>query len=135
MSSANFDTYLFLLAPNGSVLQSDDDSGGGTDSYIPSGGGFYSLPSTGTYTIRGKSFYANQTGSYSVSLIPNSGSGICSGTLVSLGQTINDSLSSTDCYFTSGSRMNSYADVYRFNGFAGQQIAITMSSSAFDTYL
>src|SRR5207253_3575715 len=119
---------------NGSILTTDDDGGGGTDSYIPSEGGFYTLPSTGTYTIRCKSFYASQTGTYSVSLLQNSG-GVCSGALISIGQTVNNSLSSSDCFFASGARMNSYADVYRFNGAAGQQIAITMSSLNFDTYL
>src|SRR5207237_4073300 len=68
MSSAEFDTYLLLLGPDGSTLKTDDDSGGGTDSYIPSEGGFYALPSTGTYIIRSKAFYANQTGNYSILL-------------------------------------------------------------------
>ena len=137
MSSSSFDTYLLLLGSDGSVLLSDDDGGGGTNSYIPTDGGFYTLPSSGTFTIRANALFSNSTGNYTVALMLQS-SGVCPGTLVSLGQTINASLSSTDCIFGSGSpRQNSYADIYRFNATAGQQIAISMSSSSagFDAYL
>jgi len=40
-------------------------------------------------------------------------------------------LANTDCFLSD----NSYYDVYSFSGIAGQQVAITMSSSAFDTFL
>jgi hypothetical protein len=46
-------------------------------------------------------------------------------------QTKSGSLSSTDCTLSDGS----YADVYAFQGTAGDQITIDMASSAFDTYL
>ncbi|MFS8084308.1 MAG: hypothetical protein ACMG6H_01650, partial [Acidobacteriota bacterium] len=133
MSSSSFDTYLILLAPDGSLLKSDDDGGGGTNSYIPSEGGFYILPSSGTFTIRTNSIFSNATGNYSVTLMTQS-SGACPSTAVSLGQTINGALSTSDCHITSGDRTNSYVDLYRFTGVSGQQISITMSAT-FDTYL
>ncbi|MEK6283137.1 MAG: InlB B-repeat-containing protein [Acidobacteriota bacterium] len=135
MASTSFDTFLVLLAPDGSLLEYDDDSGGGTNSYIPTEGGFYTLPSSGTFTVRAGPLYSGSTGSYTVELRLQS-PGVCPGTLVSLGQTINASLSSTDCIFNAPghARLNSNADIYRFNATAGQRIAISMSAS-WDTYL
>ncbi|HEX8116366.1 MAG TPA: PPC domain-containing protein, partial [Pyrinomonadaceae bacterium] len=72
MSSSAFDTYLYLHAPGGGLLTQDDDGGGGTNSRIPAGSGFLTLPSTGTYTIRASSFSAGSTGSYSLTLTLNS---------------------------------------------------------------
>lgn len=68
MTSSAFDTYLYLVKPDGSVLTIDDDGGGGTNSRIPSGSGFLTLPTTGTYTILANSFDAGATGAYSLTL-------------------------------------------------------------------
>jgi len=73
LSSANFDTYLYLIAPNGTILSEDDDGGGGasgTDSRIPPGTGFLSLPTAGTYIIEASSFTGTSTGNYTLSLTP-----------------------------------------------------------------
>jgi GH25 family lysozyme M1 (1,4-beta-N-acetylmuramidase) len=66
--SAGFDTYLFLLTPDGSVLASDDDGGGGTNSRIPTTSGFIALPVSGTYSIAANSFGAGVTGPYTLTL-------------------------------------------------------------------
>jgi lysyl endopeptidase len=90
MTSSSFDTVLYLLNPDGSVLKIDDDGGGGpngTDSRIPAGSGFFTLPGSGSYTILANSFDAGATGPYSLTfnaLIPrtltvassNPGSGV-----------------------------------------------------------
>jgi hypothetical protein len=68
MSSSTFDTWLALQAPNGAELTFNNDSGGGTNSRIPTTSGFYTLPSTGTYKIQASSNLQNATGNYSVSL-------------------------------------------------------------------
>lgn len=47
------------------------------------------------------------------------------------GQTVNGSLSNTDCLLLGGNR----ADIYTFSGTQGQGVAITEASSAFFTYL
>ncbi len=49
-------------------MQIDDDGAGGTDSRIPAGSGFLTLPTTGSYTILANSFDAGATGSYSLTL-------------------------------------------------------------------
>jgi len=60
---------LILNRPDGSLLTVDDDGGGGTNSRIPPGGGFITLPTTGTYTIWANAFSpSNTTGAYSLTL-------------------------------------------------------------------
>ena len=56
----------------------------------------------------------------------------CPGVPIAAGQTINGTLSTSDCSFTGTTR---HVDIYNFTGTAGQQIAITMNASAFDSYL
>ena len=131
MSSAAFDTVLFLLRPDGTVLGDDDDGGGGTNSRIPSGSGTITLPVTGTYLIYTNSFAANQTGSYSLTLTGQNPGGTCPSAAISVGQSVNGSLSTSDCRLSDGS----YFDSYTFSGTSGQQVSVSMSSSTFDTYL
>lgn len=73
MSSA-FDTYLYLLGPDKSVIGQDDNGGGGTDSRVPPGSGFFTLPSSGTYIIEVTSYSRNATGNYTLSLTAPPGS-------------------------------------------------------------
>jgi hypothetical protein len=68
MTSSAFDTYLYLLNPDGSILVIDNDGGGGTNSRIPAGSGFLTLPTAGTYTILANSFSPGATGAYSLML-------------------------------------------------------------------
>jgi len=50
---------------------------------------------------------------------------------INIGQEITAKLETTDCRFPDGS----FADLYAFAGVAGQQIAISLNSAAFDAYL
>jgi len=69
MTSSQFDTFLFLNRPDGSTFTIDDDGGGGTNSRIPPGSGFITLPVTGTYTIWANAFDSSDTtGTYSLTL-------------------------------------------------------------------
>lgn len=58
--------------------------------------------------------------------------GGCSPIPMNMPQTVNGALSPTDCMFSGTTK---YLDIYSFSGFAGQQITITLTSSAFDAYL
>jgi Bacterial Ig domain/Calx-beta domain/Domain of unknown function (DUF4214) len=51
MTAGFFDTRLVLMAPSGAEIASDDNGNGGTDSRIPAGSGFVTLPSSGIYKI------------------------------------------------------------------------------------
>jgi hypothetical protein len=64
LSSGAFDTFLFLLDPDGnSFAQNDDFPGGGTNSRL-----VVTLPSTGEWTVIANSFSPDQFGSYTLSL-------------------------------------------------------------------
>jgi hypothetical protein len=66
--SGSPDPFLSLIGPNGVVLLTDDDSGGGTNSRLPGGQGFLTLGLPGTYVIETSFFTSGQTGSYSLTL-------------------------------------------------------------------
>lgn len=68
--TAAFDTFLFLLNPAATVVATDDDSGGGTNSRI-----VFTLNSTGTWFIAANSFDANMFGAYNLSLVCTGGGG------------------------------------------------------------
>jgi hypothetical protein len=133
MTSLQFDTYLYLLQPgettiSGATIQ-DDDGGGGTDSRIT-----VTLASTGTYTILATSFVSGATGSYSLSLgdVTPCDPTLTPITPVSGGTaTATGALTASDCHDLGD---GSFYDVYTFNGAAGQQVAVAMSSS-FDNFL
>src|SRR5215213_7728439 len=131
MSSGAFDTFVHLLGPGGAEVASDDDGGGGTNSRIPASSGFFTLPSSGTYTIQATSFSAATSGTYTLGLTAQTADNCAAVTPISFGQTLGGSLSGTDCRLAD----NSSFDKYSFSGTAGQQVSISMSSSAFDTFL
>jgi hypothetical protein len=127
MSSAAFDTYLFLLKPSETfpsqtTLQNDDvNPNVDTNSRIPVSG-FVTVPETGTYSILTNSFDAGQTGAYSVTLTFGSGGGtICppNPTPINNGQTIvngqnyiqNGALTAGDCTLQDNTSYDEYSFV------------------------
>jgi hypothetical protein len=125
LNSTAFDAYLRLY--NGStLLTSDDDGNGGTNSKI-----VYTSTVTGTLTIRCTSYYAASTGAYTVSLTAPAGP-----PALTLGVSTSGSLATTDGTTTAGSGSGTaYKDDYSLSVVAGQQYTITLNSSAFDAYL
>ncbi|HEX8160955.1 MAG TPA: pre-peptidase C-terminal domain-containing protein [Pyrinomonadaceae bacterium] len=132
MTSLQFDTYLYLLQPGETTITAgtiqDDDGGGGTNSRIS-----VTLASTGTYTIIANSFVSGATGAYSLSLgggtacppTPTPITPVSGGTA-----SANGSLDNADCTLDDGS----FYDEFTFSGTAGQQVAISMTST-FDNLL
>lgn len=107
MSSSEFDTFLILNRPDGSILSFNDDGGGGTNSRIPANG-FITLPVTGTYTIWANAFDPDDTtGAYSLTIsvpVPRTltvaSSNPNSGIAVSVTPTDNNGLSNGTTQFT-----------------------------------
>jgi outer membrane protein assembly factor BamB len=107
MSSNQFDTFLILNRPDGSVLAVNDDGGGGTNSRIPPNG-FITLPVTGTYTIYANAFDPdNTTGAYTLLISPPvvrtltvASSNPNSGIVIELNQSDNNGLRDGTTQFT-----------------------------------
>jgi hypothetical protein len=71
LSSSTVDTYVELYNVNdinATALVGDDDGGGGTNSRIPAGSGYYTLPATGTYYIWAYTADPGWTGAYALTL-------------------------------------------------------------------
>lgn len=68
LNSSDFDTFLGLLNSTQSLAQ-NNDGGEGTNSRIPAGSGYYTIPSSGTYYIIVNSYDGTSTGNYTLSLI------------------------------------------------------------------
>jgi hypothetical protein len=68
LTSADFDTYLYLLDATGSVIAQNDDSIAGGSSRIPANNGFFILPASGTFTIEVTAFSGSGLGNYALSL-------------------------------------------------------------------
>jgi uncharacterized protein (TIGR03437 family) len=73
LNSADFDTYLYLLDANGSVIAQDDDSGARGGSRIPAGNNFFILPASGAFTLEVTSFSSGGLGNYALSLTTPAG--------------------------------------------------------------
>ncbi|MGH9843863.1 MAG: immunoglobulin domain-containing protein, partial [Blastocatellia bacterium] len=71
LNSSAFNAFLLLYDPDGNLIASDDNGGGGTNARIPAGSGFFTLPATGTYLVGANSFAAGQTGAYTLWLSSN----------------------------------------------------------------
>jgi hypothetical protein len=56
MESGVIDSVLYLTGPNNELVAQDDNSGGANNAAIPNLTNFFTLPSTGTYTIEATSF-------------------------------------------------------------------------------
>jgi uncharacterized protein (TIGR03437 family) len=67
LNSSDFDTYLYLLSPSGTVL-AENDNAAGTNSRILAGSGGLSLPTSGTYIIEATSYSPSHAGTYALSL-------------------------------------------------------------------
>lgn len=92
MTSPDFDTYLYLLDPNGRIIAYDDNSGGGTNARIPASGDL-TLPLTGSYTILATKIGASlsfmpevfspQNGNYQITMLAPTAAGVTLGGRVS----------------------------------------------------
>jgi len=69
-STGNLDPYLYLIAPDGYIVDQADFGGGGTNAVIPevSNQGVFTLPQTGKYIIEATSRAPGQTGNYQLTL-------------------------------------------------------------------
>jgi hypothetical protein len=128
--TASFDTLLYLLRPDGSVLTENDDidqeSNPPNQNSRIAPGGFIILPFTGTYSILATSFAPEARGAYTLSL---SSGAVCALTPIAYGETKAGSINGGECA-NAIDFDNTFVDLYTFNGTAGQQVSITMTAAA-----
>ena len=130
--STSVDTYLYLLSGSGktgSVLESDDDGGSGTNSRITRN------LSPGAYTVEATTYHSGHTGSFSLSVTAPTLS--CETSLGTITGT-NTRLGTWSSGCNSANRSGSYAQFYTFMLGSAAQVAVSLDSTGspqVDTYL
>lgn len=125
--SAQFDSYA-VLKLDGMVVDSNDDGGDGNNARLMT-----VLPRTGTYTLIVSPYSSSaEGGRYTVGLNltqPPPGAGRVE--QIRVGQRVSGRLEAGDRPRSGGG----YLDTWEFEGRAGQDVVIEMSSAEFDSYL
>jgi hypothetical protein len=129
--TASFDTYLFLAAPDGSVIAEDDDeSASSTNSVIKA-----LLPS-GSYLLGANSYDAGVTGDYSISSSTTSTAITgCDSVFVVKNVSTTQNVEAGDCLMTTPPAAPIYGDGYFIFLRAGQSMTVTMTSTQVDSFL
>lgn len=130
LASRDFDTYLILVPPKGSQQENDDIDDESGHSRIEA-----DLTEVGTHRVIVTSYRKGELGSYElhIDLASAPGGDGRSRDLVSIGygDARTGTLDDTDARISSGE----YRDLYSFDGRAGEQVVVELSSSDFDPYL
>jgi uncharacterized protein (TIGR03437 family) len=124
LNTSAFDAFLRVLDSNGTVIASDDDSGGDLNSRI-----LHNF-AAGTYRIEVSSYDAGEAGPYNLSIGPATAPVV---NTITPGQTVNGSL--TPGSGRSVGCAGCFADLYQFSVGSPQTLLLTMNSTEFDTYL
>ncbi len=115
LRSEDFDSFVRLYDSQGSVLASDDDSGGNLDAQIS----FFTIPASGEYTIQVEAYSGEAAvGAYTLSVAT------VTTRPVEYTQEVQAALDTANSVLG-----------FRFRGQAGDVIAISMNSDTFDSYL
>ena len=139
LQSADIDTYLILLAPNGGTLALDDDGleRFGTGSRIPALAGNLQLPVAGKYTIVATTFDPDEVGDFSLRLEFANVAGLTPVEPAKIdGCPATATGALTDASTRLGRRGDFYpTEVFQFPGRIGQQVTIETTSATVDTFV
>lgn len=122
LSSTALDTYLIVIAPDGTRQEDDDGATTGRDSLL-----VFDVPAAGRYVVYATSYGPNEVGAYTLNIaqrhapLPPSNAH----------QTIRGQLKHSDPRRPTGE----LADTYVFNLTAGTTVHFEATSAAFDTFL
>lgn len=139
LRSPDIDTYLVLLAPNGSIFATDDDGYErfGTDSRLPAISGNLTLPVAGKYTIVATTFDPEEVGAFTVQLEFADVAGarpIDPAKIVGCPATVSGALSDSSSRL--GRRGDLYpTEVFQFPGRIGQEVNVEVASASVDTFV
>lgn len=137
LSSSDFDAYLVLEDESGDQLAVDDDSAGNLNARISE----FTLPADGTYIIQAGSYGSGVAGSFTLTL-EDAGSSTDptpevetptpdeTPEIVTVGNELTIGASATGTL-----EPDQVSAEYTFEGRAGEAVTITLSSTAFDSFL
>ena len=132
-SSSDFDSWLLLGRVVGGEFkldEFDDDGAGGNDAQIT-----YTLPADGRYVIRVNVVGRGRTGAYTLRLdrtgAPISASRPVGNRVLTAGQVFTGELDASDPVWTD----ETYYELWRYYGRAGERIVVTMRSPSFNSYM
>ncbi|HEX8276783.1 MAG TPA: DUF4344 domain-containing metallopeptidase [Longimicrobiaceae bacterium] len=128
LTSGDFDAYLRGGRMQGSefvAVDSDDDGAGGTNSRLQ-----VTVGSSGTYAIQANSLRANTTGGYTLR-VESAGGTPTGAASIAMGQTVSGRIDTSDPKLSD----NTHYDLYVYRGRPGEQVLVTLRSTAFDAYL
>ena len=124
MNSRDIDPFLILVAPDGSPVAQDDDSGGGRNARIRA-----TLPIDGKYFLVANSYERGEMGDYDLQarIVERSNAA----------RRAEFILQQQGILAPGARRLNdgSLYQEHRFQGMAGQSVSLQLESSDFDTYL
>lgn len=128
--SAGFETYLFLMGPDGTTIgENDVDPDTGINSVVKA------LLPAGSYVLGPSSFAAGMTGDYSISsTTAPTDVGNCEVVFIVKNVTTSQAIQTTDCNL-SDSGAPVYSDAFFLFLNAGTSVTIDMSSATIDAYL
>ena len=133
LTSEAFDPYLFVRGPGSLSQDNDDDGSGSYNSRLA-----ITFPENGTAQVYVTSFSRNATGAYDLRLerTGEANANVAGNTQPGQApavtpQTLAGELAQGDTTLQSGE----FIDTYPLQGVAGQQVEISLSSQAFDTYV
>lgn len=129
LTSDDFDTYLILVSPSGTLVENDDTDT--TNSRIET-----MLSESGNYRVRATSYESGETGDYRVRIQQSNPFTVAEQSsrdtiALTLGQAANGRLQQGDAERDT----DRFQDTYSFNGTAGQNVRIEMTSNGFDSFL
>lgn len=128
MTAGDLDSFVGIGRMNGDSLtidETDDDGGGEKNSRLR-----YTVKEDGEYIIRAQALEANTTGSYTLKVTERIARPAVI-TNIAANTPVTGEVSDTDEEADDGS----FFDLYRITVRAGEEVTITMRSSAFDSYL
>ncbi|MBN1476554.1 hypothetical protein JXA47_07370 [Candidatus Sumerlaeota bacterium] len=126
MESQLVDTYLIVRRPNGEQQENDDYQMSTSISRV-----HMTFAETGYHDIIATTFFAGESGSYSLTVSAAEPLRNTHGGPIRVGQSVEGVLAAGDPTMTDGE----YCDEYELEVQSGQQIQIRLTSGDFDTYL
>jgi len=127
MVSTDFDTYVYVISPSGEQEDNDDYQNSSSHSRLE-----IPVAASGSWRVAATSYAPNETGDYRLTVdLVGGGAGAASSPSESATRHETGELRSGDTTLDTGE----FYDLFRFQGSAGQEVVIDLTSDQVDPYL